>query len=340
MKQAILFLHFLMMTSIFPLTAFPEEIIQSIDQLSSLEKDQIDISRVCLLFAKEIYPDLNVDDYSNKLDQMVKEIQQFTGNNTDPDYRIRALNTYLYQRQGFHYDTEDPYAQKLKNRYINGLLDTKSGSCFTMPLLYLALAQRLGYPVYPVSAPQHLFLRYVDPKLQMQNIEATGGGGYASDEDYTHDMEIPRRGIDSGVYLKTMNYKELLAELFAENACYWAKNCNAPKAIRYFEESLKFNPKAAEVYRLFANLNFEMVKYDQNDYILQAFKDPLSRMQEEKRQLRIRDQHIIKGKELMRKAYELGIAPPLPKNYWLIQEQNHIEHKLSMGGTREAHLYP
>src|SRR3989338_7756382 len=100
----ITFSLFVFFSVIFPLTAFPQEINESIERLSSLQEDQIDIGRVCLLFAKEAYPNLNVDEYSKKLDQMVKEIQQLTGNNPDPDHRIRALNTYLYQDQEFHYD--------------------------------------------------------------------------------------------------------------------------------------------------------------------------------------------------------------------------------------------
>ncbi len=333
---AVFSLSFLIISVIFPHTAFSEKNTDLIEKFSSLEENQIDIGRTCLLFAKEAYPDLDVDDYSKKLDQMVKEIQRLTGKNTEPDHRIRALNTYLYLDQGFHYDTEDPYGHKLKNRYINGLLDTKSGSCFTMPLLYLALAQRLGYPVYPVSAPQHLFLRYVDPKLAMQNIEATGGGGYSPDEAYINDMEIPSKGIETGAYLKTMSYKDLLAELFVENAVYWAKNHNAPKARRYFEESLRLNPKNAEVYRIYGNFNFELAKYElekyQNGYqpFIQISDNPLVQRQIGNSQLGFRNQLISQGEELRRKADELGAAPPLPKNYWLIQEQNRKEHKLSM----------
>lgn len=328
-------LIFLFVSVIFSSIVLPEDNVDLVDQLSSLQEDQIDIGHVCLLFAKEAYPGLDVDDYSKKLDQMVKEIQRLTGNNTEPDHRIRALNTYLYLDRGFHYDTEDPYGHKLKNRYINGLLDTKSGSCFTMPLLYLALAQRLGYPVYPVSAPQHLFLRYVDPKLAMQNIEATGGGGYSPDEAYVNDMEIPSRGIETGTYLKTMSYKDLLAELFVENAVYWAKNHNAPKARRYFEESLRLNPKTAEVYRIYGNFNFELAKYELEKYqsgypsFIQISDNPLVQRQIRNSQLGFRNQLISKGEELRRKAEELGAAPPLPKNYWLIQEQNRKEQKLS-----------
>lgn len=320
------FLILLIISTILPLAALSEQNIEFIDQLSSLEENQIDIGRVCLWFAKEAYPDLDVEKYSKKLDQMVKEIQRLTGNSIDPDQRIRALNTYLYKRQGFHYDRDDPYARKLKNRYINGLLDTKSGSCVTMPLLYLALAQRLGYPVYSVSAPQHLFLRYVDPNLEMQNIEATSGGGYSSDADYIVAMEIPNRGIDTGAYLQTMTYKEVLAELFAENTTYWIRNHDYPKAVHYLEQSLRLNPRNAEVYRIYGNLQLDLVK---SHRVIQVSDNLMVKIVEENRQLQKRNQLISKGQELLRKADELGAAPPTPKNYWLIQEEKRNEHKLS-----------
>jgi regulator of sirC expression with transglutaminase-like and TPR domain len=141
-------IFFLFGTAIFPFTVLSKDsTIDLVDQLSALEENQIDIGRVCFLFAKEAYPDLDVDEYSKKLDQMVYEIRRYTrdtGDPNDPDHRIRCLNSYLYRYKKFHFDNDDPYASKLKNRYINGLIDTKSGSCFTMPLLYLALAQRLG----------------------------------------------------------------------------------------------------------------------------------------------------------------------------------------------------
>jgi len=322
MKSTILFVSILLAAIFSTSLLFSEEINESIEQLASLPEDQIDIGRACLLFAKEAYSNLNIDEYSQKLDQMVKEIQKLTGKNTDPDHRIRALNTYLYKHQGFHYDKEDPYGQKLKNRYLNGLLDTKSGSCLTMPLLYLALAQRLGYPIYPVSAPQHLFCRYVDPKLKMQNIEATNGGGYSSDKEYIIEMEIPSRGIEMEAYLKTMSYKELLAELFAENAGYWARNRNSTKAKRYYEESLRLNPRNAEVYRIFGNYYLKLAE-DQIDYqkFVQVSSNHLVQMEIRNNQLEYRDKLISKGKELLRKAEELGAASPLPKNYWLIQEK-------------------
>lgn len=327
---------FIFLSTILPISAFSQE-IKSVEQLSSLAEDQIDIGRACLLFAKEAYPDLDVDDYSRQLDQMVQEIEKYTretGDYNNPDHRIRSINTYLYRYKGFHFDKDDPYTRKLKNRYINGLLDTKSGSCFTLPLLYLALAQRLGYPIYPVSAPQHIFLRYVDPNLKMQNIEATGGGGYTPEELYVNDMEIPSKGIETGTYLRTMTCRELLAELFGENALYWVKNHNAPKAIRYFEEAIKLNPIQAEIQENFGNYYFQLAKHEmekhQSGYLPQISNNPLVQNDIKNRQLTYQNQLIAKGKEFRRKAQKLGVAPPLPRNYWIIQEENRKKYKLSM----------
>ena len=39
-------------------------------------------------------------------------------------------------------EDDDLYGEQLTNRYLNGILDTKAGSCTTLPLLYLVLAQR------------------------------------------------------------------------------------------------------------------------------------------------------------------------------------------------------
>ncbi len=132
----------------------------------------------------------------------------------------------------------------MKNRLINGILDSKKGQCVSTPLLYIAIAQRLGYPVYAVSVPDHFFVRYVDPNLKLQNIETTGGGGYSSDEAYIRDFHISEQGIKSGAYLKTMSHRELLADLIAGNAIHWGLQGDIKKAISYLERCAKMNPTA------------------------------------------------------------------------------------------------
>ena len=290
--------------------------------MASLPEEKIDIGHVELVLASEIFPNLALPRYAAQLDAMVADIRRLTGGSPDPDHRIRVMNTYLYLDEGFHYDQDDMYAQQLKNRFLNGILDTRSGSCTTMPLLYLTLAQRLGYPVYPVAAPQHLFLRYVDPDLKLQNIEAVGGGGYSSNDEYTEIMEIPTQGIKNGVYLETMTYQQLLGDLISENGTYWAKQKQLYRAIKYFKLGLRLNPKAAEVYRMLGQAYRELASQArQSDANLQwPYQTPniIFTRHQHQRMARTFQQA---GDDAMELAQDLGVASPAPRNYWVRQEE-------------------
>ena len=81
-----------------PSNSFSADFTKEIDRLLALPEERIDIAIAALTLAKEIYPDLDVKVYSAKIDNMVKSARIITKGQTDPDYRIRALNTYLYKR--------------------------------------------------------------------------------------------------------------------------------------------------------------------------------------------------------------------------------------------------
>jgi regulator of sirC expression with transglutaminase-like and TPR domain len=228
------------------LFASPKSGVQA---LSTLTENEIDIGVVALVLAKEVFPEIDIQNYSAKIDTIVSDVKTLTRGSTDPDYQVRALNTHLYRVFGMQYDMNDPYVKKIQNRYINGILDTKKGSCVSMPLLYFAVAQRLRYPVYPVSVPQHIILRYVDPRMKMQNIEATGGGGYSPNEEYIASLQISFAALVQGTYLRTLTYREYLGLLIEQNGIYWGKRNNNDRSIEYLEIAVKLNPRAADSIR-------------------------------------------------------------------------------------------
>lgn len=299
----IAFLGYLLAHVAMPHGAFGADI----DNLLTLPEKRIDIGIAALTFAKEVYPDIDIKAYSAKLDEMVRKAKVLAKGSTDPDYRIRALNTYLYKVEGFGYDKADPNAEKLQNRYLNGILDTKKGSCVTLPLLYLAIAQRLGYPVYPVSVPQHFFLRYVDTQLKNQNIEASGGGGYVPDDEYIEVLQVSKKALKNGAYLRTLTYREYLADLLSEEAIYWAIQKKYKKAIHYLELSVKINPKSPEIH---STLGKVYANY--------------SKLLEEESEEGRAEQYRLKAETCFEKADNLGIVK-LSKNY--MEEQKKAQEK-------------
>lgn len=59
-----------------------------------------------------------------------------------------------------------------RSLFLHGLLETGQGTCLSMPVLYVAIARRLGYPVFLVGAKQHLFARW-EGDGERFNIECT-----------------------------------------------------------------------------------------------------------------------------------------------------------------------
>lgn len=103
-----------------------------------------------------------------------------------------------------------------------------------MPMLHIVLADKLDWPIKAVRNPKHVFCRYIDRNLEMNNIEATCGGGYVSNERYISDSQISKKAIKNGVYLRTLSKKEYIASMLLTCARYcYENNKNIQKAIYY-----------------------------------------------------------------------------------------------------------
>ena len=202
----------------------------TIEEILALPEEQIDVGLADLVLAKDFYPDLKIESFLHAFDYMADRFMYFFGQHTDPDKRVRALNSFLYQKGEwndsitFGYDDEDLHARRLSNKFINGYIATKKGSCITLPMMYVILAGRLGFPIYAARLPYHFFVRYVPepttPSFQ-ENIEATNGGSYVPNEEYKKTFRIPEKALKNGVYLRTLTKKQYVASLLLINANEW-----------------------------------------------------------------------------------------------------------------------
>lgn len=68
--------------------------------------------------------------------------------------------------------------------FLHGLLGPKrQGTCSSMPVLYVAIGRRLGYPLKLVTTKGHLFVRW-DGDRERFNVEATSHGLNRFQDDY------------------------------------------------------------------------------------------------------------------------------------------------------------
>lgn len=97
--------------------------------------------------------------------------------------------------------------------FLHGLTGPKhEGTCSSMPVLYVTVGRRLGYPLKLVTTKGHLFVRWEGDKERF-NIEATGHGVNRFQDDYYRHwpFEISRSEEAAEGYLKSLSPAEELA---------------------------------------------------------------------------------------------------------------------------------
>lgn len=132
--------------------------------------------------------------------------------------RMNALRAFIYQPgwwnggQPFAYDLSDPLGRVPGAQMLSRYLATKKGNCVSMPLLFVALGEKLGLEVTLSTAPQHLFVKWTDRATgKTWNLEATSGAGATREEHYRKIMPMTDAAIANGVYLKALSRQEALA---------------------------------------------------------------------------------------------------------------------------------
>lgn len=189
-----------------PSLALPRLIGMSPDELS-----RVDIGLMNLLCATG----LPGNDATNtraalaELDRMARQVNTETERHlrkfqTHPDefnsseayFRMLCLTTVLQQDFGIRYnpnrarpsdgaiEPNEAFFADSSDVFLHGLLGPKrTGTCASLPVLYVAVGRRLGYPLKLVAAKNHLFARWEGGRERL-NVEATTQGLTTFEDDY------------------------------------------------------------------------------------------------------------------------------------------------------------
>ena len=130
-----------------------------------------DLATVALLIARLEYPKLDASPYLDQLDEMGKAARERVAAFSDPTHPqepIQAINTYLFDEQGFagnEREYDDP-----RNSFLNEVLTRRTGIPITLAMVYIEVARRAGVSLQGVNFPGHFLLRF-------QSRTDTGGLG-------------------------------------------------------------------------------------------------------------------------------------------------------------------
>ncbi len=113
----------------------------------------------CLKLAQILeYPDLNLNEYIEKIDTIGKSLKLDLSQSKNPTYLISMLNEHLFSHHGFKGDEEDYYNPK--NNFLNEVIDRKAGIPITLSIIYSQIAKYIGLNLKISGFPSHVVVSY------------------------------------------------------------------------------------------------------------------------------------------------------------------------------------
>jgi regulator of sirC expression with transglutaminase-like and TPR domain len=157
--------------------------------------------------------------------------------------RLLPFENAATSGDGFFADSQDVF--------LHGLLGPRRmGTCSSMPILYLALGRRLGYPLKLVATKGHLFLRW-ESETERFNLEATGRGMNRYHDAHYRQWPFPltEQEIAENGYLQSLSPEEERAVFLTIRSECLKENGRLAEAEAALSEAVKLAPNV-KAYRL------------------------------------------------------------------------------------------
>lgn len=150
----------------------------------------------------------------------------------------------------------DSFFADSRDVFLHGLLGPdRHGTCSSLPVLYVALGRRLGYPLKLVTTKGHLFVRWEDAKERF-NVEVTGRGVNRFDDHYyrTWPFPVSEEEVQADGYLKSLTPAEELAVFLAIRGMCWREAGEYGQAAESFAAAARLNPNCRSYRLMLASL--------------------------------------------------------------------------------------
>jgi regulator of sirC expression with transglutaminase-like and TPR domain len=205
--------------------------------------DQVELARAALLVACEEYPQLPVEPYLARLDELAEMVRDRLDNETAPLVVLQELLQTLFVRVGLQGNRASYYDPR--NSFLNDVLDRKRGIPLTLGILTLEVGWRLGLPLAGVNFPGHFLVRFEGESLRLLVDPFDGGRTLFEDEA----QSLLDRAYGGMVrvrpeFLRTARRRDMLVRLLTNLKGIYLNVQDAPRALAAVERILVIHPTA------------------------------------------------------------------------------------------------
>lgn len=230
----------------------------------------MDLGRVALLVAKEEYPQLSVDLYLARLDQISEEVKDRLADETAQLLVLNELRRTLFERRKLDGNRSAYYDPR--NSFLNDVLDRGVGIPLTLGIVVLEVGWRLGIPLEGVNFPGHFLVRYRGTEVSLL-IDAFHGGAVRFEADAQSLLDQFYGGTVplQPSFLRAASKRDMLVRLLTNLKGIYMKVGDDPRALAAVERLLMITPTAPNESRLRGMLLARLGRHDEAAQQLEAY---------------------------------------------------------------------
>ncbi|GAB4186701.1 MAG: hypothetical protein Tsb0015_04740 [Simkaniaceae bacterium] len=206
--------------------------IWNTEEILRLDSEEIDLARAIFLY--ELKDPLLVRQYEASLDLMTLQILARLPEDASPIQKIKAINHFIFHEMRFRFPPHSLWPKDVDTyTLLPAVMDNRQGVCLGVSILYLAIAQRLDFPLKIITPPGHIYIAYEEAGQERINIETTARGINMPSEVYLgiNTKKLPERKL-----------KEVIGMAFMNEAAIYLQNQNYEKALALYERAYPYLP--------------------------------------------------------------------------------------------------
>jgi regulator of sirC expression with transglutaminase-like and TPR domain len=208
---------------------------------------QINLAEAALLIAAEEYPRLDVELYLDRLDYFADLVRMQASDALKPTDLITALNATLFEHLGFHGNQDSYYDPR--NSFLNEVIDRRTGIPITLTVVYIEVANRIGFPVKGVGLPYHFIAKHEseDGDLFIDPFNAGGLLGSAGCDELITRMSGGKLELRPE-HLEAVTNKQILTRILSNLLGVYSASDHR-RALAAIDRILLINPDSASFIR-------------------------------------------------------------------------------------------
>lgn len=110
--------------------------------------------------ARSQFPELSMIKINEQVEAIRKDVWIELNSNLTALEKVKILNYIMFDLHKFTRNNSDFYSPQ--NSYINQVIEMRKGNPISLSIIYLAVAYKLGLPIYGVNLPKNFILAYRD----------------------------------------------------------------------------------------------------------------------------------------------------------------------------------